>query len=477
MSLINDLILELEERPEQAGRTDFARGLSPRERARERRPSNRAKWLATAGSAAFIAIALLWVLAVPKASSPPAVAARPASAVATTFLAPETGVRAPRRSESREGPDPSGDFVTNPATTEARIERPVILRGIDLERHEGRVSLRISTNGRTRHVTHRTEDPNRLELRLEGARLGSWRPALDLVDTPIRAVSTAPRDGSLHLTLELDPGTRIRTQSIETESGSTLLVDLVVSTTGSDLADRARVSDGPAYAPDAAAQGPARPSDASSADATMEIELSLAERARRSRAEARDRADQATLAARRAREVGDLDAAGAYFREALAHDARHPTALVEWAALLRDSGRLEEAIALAARAHASRSDEPEIVMLLARLLDDGGHRDEALQILEASGSSVTQAPELHALAAAILQRDERHEEAVVRYEAIVRRYPGESKWWLGLGISLDALARGTEAADVYRIAMQLGTLPRASRQWAAARIERLDAEE
>ncbi|MCR9093940.1 MAG: tetratricopeptide repeat protein [bacterium] len=484
MSLINDLILGFEERPGPYGRDDVARGLSARERVRERRRSRRGKWWATGITLSFIGVSLFWILDAPKTARPPAVAARPAPAVATT--GPASEVEQSRQPASEAIPRPpdaaAGDVATTGAVEGTRIERPVRLRAMALERDAGRVLVRISTDGRTRHLTRRIDEANRLAIVLERTRLGSWRPELDLVDTPIRAVSTAQRDDSLHLAFELDPGTHVRTQSLESESGSTLLLDLAASTT--DATEVELGAEEPAGGPKSRIAAPLRyVTDSTGSalspkrEATMEIEPSFAERARRRQAEARALAAEATLAARRARDGGDLEQAEGHFREALAHDETHDAALVEWATLLRDSGRIEEAIALAARAHGTRGDEPEIAMLLARLLDDGGHPDEALRVLESATTSVTEAPELHALAAAILQRAGRHEDAVVRYEAIVRRYPGESKWWLGLGISLDALTRRAEAADVYRIAMQLGTLPRASRQWAAARIERLDAEE
>ena len=484
MSLINDLILGFEERPGPYGRDDVARGLSARERVRERRRSHRGKGWAAGITLSFIGVSLFWILDAPKTASPPAVAARPAPAVAPT--GPGIEVEESRRLPSEVVPRQAGAAADDVATTGTvqgkRIERPARLRAMELERDAGRVLVRISTDGRTRHVTRRIDEANRLAIVLERTRLGSWRPELDLVDTPIRAVSTAQRDDSLHLAFELDPETRIRTQSLESESGSTLLLDLAASTTDAteiglgaqELSSRSETRNA---VPRQHVMGAARSAPSPTREAKMEIEPSFAERARRRQAEARALADEATLAAQRARDGGDLDQAEAHFREALAHDETHDAALVEWAALLRDSGRVDEAIALAARAHGARGDEPEIAMLLARLLDDGGHPDEALRVLESATASVTEAPELHALAAAILQRAGRHEDAVVRYEAIVRRYPGESKWWLGLGISLDALTRRAEAADVYRIAMQLGTLPRASRQWAAARIERLDAEE
>ena len=112
-------------------------------------------------------------------------------------------------------------------------------------------------------------------------------------------------------------------------------------------------------------------------------------------------------------------------------------------------------------------------MLHAHLLESSQRRDQAIELLDRAGFSLTEAPDVHALAAAYLQRAGQHELAIDRYETIVRRYPQKSQWWMGLGISLEARKRNAEAVDVYRIAMQIGDLPRPTRQWLSGRVEAL----
>jgi len=109
-------------------------------------------------------------------------------------------------------------------------------------------------------------------------------------------------------------------------------------------------------------------------------------------------------------------------------------------------------------------------MLEARLVAGTGDLDAAIRILDAAGFDPTFAPEVHALASAYLQRTGRHERAIERYEAILRRRPNESRWWMGLGISLEAMNRKTEALNAYRVAMRVGGLPDQTRHWVSARI-------
>ena len=86
---------------------------------------------------------------------------------------------------------------------------------------------------------------------------------------------------------------------------------------------------------------------------------------------------------------------------------------------------------------------------------------------------MTVAPDVHALAAAYEQRAGNHAAAIERYERILHRFPEEPRGWMGLGISLESVDRPREARDVYRIALQVGELPRSSRQWVMGRLSAL----
>ncbi len=56
------------------------------------------------------------------------------------------------------------------------------------------------------------------------------------------------------------------------------------------------------------------------------------------------------------------------------------------------------------------------------------------------------------------------------YGKLLRRFPEESRSWMGLGISLEAVGRRDEARDVYRISLQVGELPRETRRWIGTRL-------
>jgi len=56
----------------------------------------------------------------------------------------------------------------------------------------------------------------------------------------------------------------------------------------------------------------------------------------------------------------------------------------------------------------------------------------------------------HAFLAALLQRQGQHEEAVEQFQAALRLKPALGVWWLGLGMSLQAVNRTADAQEAYR---------------------------
>ena len=58
----------------------------------------------------------------------------------------------------------------------------------------------------------------------------------------------------------------------------------------------------------------------------------------------------------------------------------------------------------------------------------------------------------------MLQRLGRYKEAAEHYQQALRLSPGEGRWWLGLGLALEAEGRANEAREAFQRARQSGTL-------------------
>jgi MSHA biogenesis protein MshN len=82
-------------------------------------------------------------------------------------------------------------------------------------------------------------------------------------------------------------------------------------------------------------------------------------------------------------------------------------------------------------------------------------------------------PDYAAFLAALLQRQGRHDEAVEQFRSALRAKPTVGVWWIGLGMSLQALKRNAEAQDAYRRARANGNLHPELAAFAEQRIKQL----
>lgn len=152
-------------------------------------------------------------------------------------------------------------------------------------------------------------------------------------------------------------------------------------------------------------------------------------------------------------------------------DARHLLA----SAYLRQD-RVDLAAAILNESVERLPGSARLKKLYAQILYELGHGDKAVDILKTSMPSVEQEPEYHALLAGILQDEGRHEEAVNVYRSLTDFNTEESLWWMGLGISEEALGNNGDAIAAYRRALQTGSLSENLKQYVSKRIQSLSGE-
>lgn len=496
MSLVNDLLIELDRQNEESrpAPSAFLDGLAPRRS--KPRVSRRRRIFTVIISATMLLLGILATIAI---SRVPGILrlAQVLPAVSARHIESELAETAP---DLARAPAALPNSSRHEIPVDVRIDRPPKLDAISLERRKGFTRLRIDGDGALVHQIGDGLTNREFEIFFEAATLSAPLPILDLAGTPIRSISTESQPDGIRLLLAFDVGTRVQSQFLETPEATTLFLDLQpapasggVSTTwrteGIEQADPR--SDLPTTPTAISTQTPGLANASQSVDeststvvasedlhprAGMNIQRSATDRLRTDQNTLRQRAEAEVAAARIARADGALQEADRHYANAFAHLPTYRDGLLEWAALQSELGRTNEAIDLIRNARKTAAGDSGLAMLHARLLERAGRIDDAVQLLDRSGFSLSEAPDIHALAAAFLQRAGHHEMAIDRYEAIVKRYPGESRWWMGLGISLEAQARQTEALDVYRIALQTGELSRPTRRWVAARIEELGKE-
>jgi MSHA biogenesis protein MshN len=154
---------------------------------------------------------------------------------------------------------------------------------------------------------------------------------------------------------------------------------------------------------------------------------------------------------------GRVSEAMAGLQAALRVNPRHEAARQTLVGLLIENKRGDEAMTQLQQALSLDPGQPALAMLLARLqIERGKSGIEALlrTLPYAAGSG-----EYHAFLGGALQRQNRFHEAAEQYQTALRTTPNNAVWWMGLGMALQGEKRNAEAADAFRQAKTLATLP------------------
>ena len=146
------------------------------------------------------------------------------------------------------------------------------------------------------------------------------------------------------------------------------------------------------------------------------------------------------------------------FRRALEIDPGHEAARQTLVALLIEAKRVDEAALSLQEGLAFDTGNTGFAMLLARIMVESNDIPTALLVLQRHAAPPDRNPDFHAFAGALYQRLDRHKEAIEQYQAALRLAPSAGVWWLGLGISLQAVGRPKDAQEAFTRAKSAGNL-------------------
>ncbi len=155
---------------------------------------------------------------------------------------------------------------------------------------------------------------------------------------------------------------------------------------------------------------------------------------------------------------GHIADAIAGYEAALRLDAGHDAARQALVALLLENRRGADAGRVLQDRLKSRPEHTGFAMLLARLQVEQGAVGQATATLERSLPYADSQADYQAFFAALLQRQNRHKEAATHYQMALQLAPDNGIWLMGYGISLQAVQRTDDARDVFRRALESGTL-------------------
>lgn len=344
------------------------------------------------------------------------------------------------------------------ATVEPPPALPRITRAATTTR-ENALSLALEFDGAVepRHFT--LSLPHRLVIDLPGVDTDA-RPGVPVPGGQAALLEAhyedAP-DGALRLVLTLSDDA---SASVETPAPDVVLVALETPAPRPEPPPR-RAAAQPADDP---VSTPAIPPPATEADGTQSRTLVTRS--------PQQRAAEAYNEGVRALTEGRAPRAEAQFRDALGHDASLHTARLALANLLYQQGRLQDAEVQLQEGLRIAPGEPTLADRYARLLLERGDLSGAIGVLATAPPPVDTHPGHHALLAALLQRAGNHEAAAAAYTELVGMDERQGLWWMGLGISMEALARPDAALQAYRQAIRD---PRLSVEVARFVRERADA--
>ena len=155
---------------------------------------------------------------------------------------------------------------------------------------------------------------------------------------------------------------------------------------------------------------------------------------------------------------GRVDESMDALRATLAIDAAHANALQTLIALALERGQPNEARRALAQALEAMPSQSAWAIMLARLLAESGDTSGAIEVLRKHAAAGQAHADFHGLAAALYQKLAQHREAINEYVAATRLAPQVGAYWMGLGISQQAMGATKEASEAFQRAKSSGSL-------------------
>jgi MSHA biogenesis protein MshN len=423
MSLINKMLQDLDARG-TPGVDAFPSNVRPVAASARRAPSRR---LVGAGAAVIVAgVALVWL------AWGHIHAARPSQPAAAPVALKPVAIKPAQGLQGTIAPAPAASHAPAAKIAPPGAVEPQAASAAPVEQAPRAEDLRFDAAPPQRARKHREDD--------EPARAGAKR------------ASEHAREARSVLPTEPDSS-----EAREARRAA----EIELATRGPRMARLARLSAQHAHATEAASK--AKPQSKTKVDAEG-----------RQDSPAR-RAEDAYRRALASLQDGRMVEAIASLQLALRADPGHEAARQTLVGLLVESGRTDDAVRELQLGLSQDPRQPALAMLLARLqIEHGGSGIETLlRTLPYAGNNTAESAEYHAFLAGALQRQQRQREAASEYQQALRAAPGNGVWWMGLGISLQADKRNSEALDAYQRARASGSLNADLQAFVERRIQQL----
>ena len=148
--------------------------------------------------------------------------------------------------------------------------------------------------------------------------------------------------------------------------------------------------------------------------------------------------------------LGHFAEATTQFKSALREDPRHLAARQTLLSILVDQKQWDEAQALLRDGLELMPAQTSWAITLARVQVERGRAADAWDTLQKYMSFGETNADYQGFAAVLLQRLEKPREAAAHYQAALQLKPNDARWWLGLGVALEADGRSDEARKAFQ---------------------------
>ena len=170
---------------------------------------------------------------------------------------------------------------------------------------------------------------------------------------------------------------------------------------------------------------------------------------------------------------GNLSESLRLLNQALDQDPAHANARSKLAIILSQQGNVDLALTILNEGLAEHPEQVDWLKLKAKLLLQTGNVVQSASLLSKHNPPIANNTDYYAMKAAVMQKLNNHAQAARIYRDLLKVNPLKGIWWMGLGISLEALKRYSDAMFAYQKAMAYPTLAGASRKYVTERINTL----
>jgi len=148
--------------------------------------------------------------------------------------------------------------------------------------------------------------------------------------------------------------------------------------------------------------------------------------------------------------VGHFAEAAQLFRAALQEDPRHLTTRQTLLSMQAEQKQWDDVQIVLREGLELMPEQISWAMALARIQVERGKLPEAWETLQKHMAHGEKSADYQGFAGVLLQRMQKPHEATFYYQAAVQLKPNEGRWWLGLGLALEAEGKGAEAREAFQ---------------------------